>query len=247
MRLVVIIVAILLNVGQVSTAQNTSFYGLLPTISLTGKINNKLSYNFFSSTTINAFNRNINGEFYPASILKLYLQPSIIYIHSPNLNLAASYTFERSNPFKYIRISEHRLWQQIIFSNTLFDGTLINRFRLEERFIQNRINGNFPLSTRLRYQLGFKKPLKGKKINKGEFYFNSFNEIYLSFTGNKNAFLSNNYTYMGIGYKTHHSQKLEVGYQLQLSVRNKQGDFQLLNLVQVSFSANLMKHSKKSH
>ena len=89
----IIISIFLFCISEVGHAQDQSFYGILPAFSLTGSINQKVNYNLFISTTINAFEQEIDGVNYPASNLQLYIQPSIIFIYSPKLNLAGSYTY----------------------------------------------------------------------------------------------------------------------------------------------------------
>lgn len=241
----IIISIFLFFISEIGHAQDLSFYGVLPAFSLTGRINQKVNYNLFISTTINVFEQEINGVNYPASNLQLYIQPSIIFIYSPKLNLAGSYTYERSNPFNGNYVNEHRLWQQAIFSNALFQGQLTNRFRLEERFIENRLNGEYPLSTRFRYQIGFNTPLQGKKLNEKEFYFHTYNEFYWSLTGIKNSTYSSNWSYAGFGYKIGASDKIELGYLLQISARNKEKDLRYLHLVQISWATNLKKPTTK--
>jgi hypothetical protein len=226
-------------------AQNITFYGVLPAINQTGKISKKWNYNFFASTTIDAFDENIRGVEYPATDLQLYIQPSIIYVLSPNLNFAGSYTYQRNNPFNGNFVNEHRLWQQIIFSLPVSSGRITNRFRFEERFIENRATGEYPFSTRARYQLGFNMPLQGRTLEKNEFYFNAYNEFYFSLTGAKNATYSENWSYAGFGYDLGKMGRLELGYLFQVLVRNPQQDLRFFNLTQVTWITNFNFGKKK--
>ena len=232
-------------------SQNLPFYGTLPAISQTGRISSTINYNFFASTTIDAFKETVNTIQYPATDLQLYIQPSIIYVHSPNVNFAASYTYQRNNPFNTTISAnpfsstfsnEHRLWQQAIFSFPVSKGRLNNRFRFEERFIQQKVAGmvtnNYPLSTRLRYQVAFNMPLQGKTLDKNEFYLNTYNEFYFSLTGNKNANYSENWSYAGIGYDIGKMGRVELGYLFQTFVRNTNHDLRFLNLAQVMWITN---------
>lgn len=241
----IIVYALLFCISEVGYTQNQSFYGALPAFSLTGEINQKVRYNLFTSTTINAFERQINGVRYPASNLQLYIQPSIIFIYSPSLNLAGSYTYQRSNPFNGNYVNEHRLWQQVIFATPLFEGKLTNRFRIEERFIENRSSGEYPLSTRFRYQVGFNTPLQGKKLNNKEFYFHTYNESYWSLTGSKNSTFSSNWSYAGFGYKIGNTNTIELGYLIQISVRNKEKDLRYLHLAQILWATTLNRKNIK--
>jgi hypothetical protein len=224
--------------SQYTFSQNLTFYGLLPAINQTGRISKKWNYNFFVSTTIDAFDEKIKGVEYPATDLQLYIQPSIIYVHSPNLNFAGSYTYQRNNPFNGNFVNEHRLWQQVIFSLPVSKGRLTHRFRFEERFIENRATNEYPLSTRARYQIGFNMPLQGRTLEKNEFYFNTYNEFYFSLTGAKNATYSENWTYAGFGYDMGKIGRLELGYLFQTLVRNQAQDLRFFNLTQIMWVTN---------
>ena len=63
-----------------------------------------------------------------------------------------------------------------IRAKPVFNGRFTNRFRFEERFIQNKSLNSYPLSTRFRYQIGFNMPLQGKMLDVKEFYLNTENE-----------------------------------------------------------------------
>jgi hypothetical protein len=227
-------------------SQNLTFYGLLPAINQTGRISKNVNYNLFISTTIDAFDEKINSLEYPATDLQFYFQPSIIYIQSPKLNFAGSYTYQRNNPFNGNFVNEHRLWQQVIFSLPISHGRLTNRFRLEERFIENKVTSEYPFSTRARYQVGYNIPLQGRTLDKNEFYFNTYNEFYFSLTGAKNATYSENWTYAGCGYEFGEMGRLELGSMIQVAVRNTNQDLRFLNLVQVMWITNFNFKKKKS-
>lgn len=234
------LLSIIVLVGLLSRteAQNLVFYGLMPAINQTGRISNKFNYNIFMSTTIDAFDQKIAGIEYPATDLQFYLQPSLIYLHSKKVNFATSYTYQRNNPFNDNFINEHRLWQQVIVSLPIFRSKLTNRVRFEQRFIENKKNGSFPLSTRLRFQLGWNLPLSGRTLEKNEFYLNTYNEVYFSLTGAKNATYSENWTYAGIGYDFGKAGRMELGYLLQIAVRNKVKELRFLNLAQITWITN---------
>ncbi len=223
---------------RLSYGQNLTFYGFLPAINQTGPINKKLSYNVFASTTIDAFKEKIGGLEYPATDLQFYFQPSLIYMISPKVNVAGSYTYQRNNPFNNNFVNEHRLWQQAIFSFPVSNGKITARLRVEERFIENRTTQKYPLFTRLRQQIGWNKPLQGKVLDDHEFYLNMYNEFYFSVTGNKNATYSENWSYVGVGYQLGKLGKIEVGNLFQVAVRNKQQDLRFLELGQITWITN---------
>jgi hypothetical protein len=219
-------------------SQDLRFTGILPSISQTGNLVGKWNYNVFASTTIDAFDKTIGTTFYPATDLQLYVQPSIIYTYSSKLNFAGSYTYQRNNPWNNSFSNEHRLWQQLIYAIPFGKGKVSNRFRFEERFIQNRVTNTYPLYTRFRYQVGYSLPLQGKTLEKNEFYLNSYNEFYFTLTGNKNATYSENWTYVALGYMFDKMGKIEFGYLQQIAVRDAQKDLRFLDLIQFSWITN---------
>lgn len=216
-------------------AQEVKFSGFLPSLSQTGKINQRFNYNIFISSTFDAFASQQNGVVYPAKDLQFYVQPSIIYTYSKRLNFAASYTYQRNNPLDLQFSNEHRLWEQLIFSQPVSFGNILNRIRLEERFMQFKDVRNYVYGTRLRYQCNLVKPLSGKTIDKHEFYWNSYNEFYFSLSGPRNALYNENWLYTGLGFDTGKMGRLEIGYMNQVFVRNPAHDWRVLNLLFTSW------------
>ncbi len=239
------IVLLFVFCSSVAFAQNLTFYGLLPALNQTGRISQKLNYNFFASTSIDAFTSTQNNTTYPAKDLQLYVQPSIIYVASASLNFAASYTYQRNNPITPDFTNEHRLWQQVIYSLPLVNGRLTNRFRFEERFIQANNTAPHTLATRARYQIGFNIPLQGKTLEVKEFYLNTYNEFYFSLSGTKNATFSENWSYLGIGYNMGKMGRFELGYLSQVYVRNTAQDLRFLELTQLMWVTNFNFARKK--
>ena len=231
-------------------AQNLEFYGIIPTLSQTGRITNRLNYNFFISETLDLTDRVIDGTYYPAKPLQLYIQPSIIYTYSPNLNVTGSltYNYQRSNPdVPYFK--EWRTWEQVVYGHRIAHGRMTHRMRYEQRFIKNEKTGEWPMTTRLRYQLGFNIPLQGKTLDAGEFYFNCYDEAYFTLTvppGTvRSALYSENWLYAGIGYQTKNKGRIEVGPLLQFNVRDIEQDLRNLYLLQVSWITNFNVSLKK--
>jgi len=219
-------------------AQNLDFYGGLIAFNQTGKISRVFDYNFFASTTIDAFDHRIQNRNYPARDLQLYIQPSLVYKFNNTFNFAVSYTYQRNNPLNDDYSNEHRLWEQMLVTFNLGKVRWTNRFRFEQRFIENRITQRYPLSLRFRYQIGFNLPLQGKQLDPKEFYFAAYNEFYFSLTTPRNAFYSENWTYAGAGYHLGKWGKIEVGPLLQIAVLNLKHDWRILNLIQAMWVTN---------
>jgi len=239
-----------IGISKLLSAQNLNFFGVTPTISQTGRIVNMLNYNLFASTSIDLFNTTIDGVSYPSKVLQLYIQPSLIYAYSPNLNFTGSltYNYQRSNSNASF-FKEWRTWEQVLFGHGLSHGRMTHRVRYEQRFIENENTETWPMTTRIRYQLGFNIPLQGKTLDVGELYFNYYNEAYFTLTvppGTlRNALYSEYWIYSGLGYQTKKTGRIEVGPLLQFNVRDAQQDLRNLYLLQVSWITNLNFPTKK--
>ncbi|MEP6605732.1 MAG: DUF2490 domain-containing protein [Nitrosospira sp.] len=236
MKLVIILI-LLINANN-SWAGDVNLFGVLPAISQTGRINDVFDYNLFLSTTVNATDRTIDGKQFAARDIQSYFQPSLIYKYSPQLNFAVAYVYQRTNPLNEDFTNENRAFQQIIFSTPVSTGNLYQRARFEERFITNARTHESPLSTRLRYMVGYNLPLQGERLDPGEFYLNTYNEFYFSTSGQRNALYSEDWLYGGIGYSTKNAGNIEIGPMLQTSVIDRLGHRRNLFLLQVLWSTN---------
>jgi len=220
-------------------SQNLNFYGFFPSYSQIGTINRRLDYNFFASVNNSAFAKTLAETYYPPKILQVYFQPSIIYKFSPNLDFAASitYNYQRINPdAPYVK--EWRPWQQVVFSHTILTrARLSHRVRFEQRFQKNTLTEVQSFVLRLRYQIGYMMPLQGKTLDTNEFYLNAYNESYFTLsnpaTNPRVAFYSENWTYIGIGYNTAKLGRIEIGPLYQTAYINPQHDRRNLCLLQL--------------
>jgi hypothetical protein len=252
MRKIFLLLALLAAQQQVS-AQNLIFFGFLPSYSQTGLISKKFDYNFFASTTYSAFDMHFRGLDYPAKFLQVYVQPSLIYKHSPNLNFSVSFTYnyQRGNP-RALYSSEYRPWQQVVYSHNLFNvkGRVTHRVRLEQR-MNKPVGDKRRLTMRLRYQIGYMIPLQGKTLDAHEFYLNMYNEFYFSLSNPeapaplRNAFYGENWTYIGIGYNTGKTGRIEIGPLYQGAYRNPQHERRNLGMLQVLWVTNFNPPKKK--
>jgi hypothetical protein len=234
----IIIIFILLLQANISWAGDVNLFGILPAISQTGRINDVFDYNLFLSTTVNVTDRTVDGRQFPAGDIQSYLQPSLIYKYSPQLNFAVAYVYQRTNPFDQDHTNENRVFQQAIFSVPVLTGNLYQRVRFEERFITNPMTHETPFSTRLRYMIGYNLPLQGERLDPGEFYLNTYNEFYFSTSGRRNAIYSEDWLYGGIGRSTENVGNIEIGPMWQTSVIDTQGHRRNLFLLQILWSTN---------
>ena len=144
------------------------------------------------------------------------MQPSLVYKFSGSLNFAVGYTYISGNSFTATREIEQQIWQQAITENRALGGLILHRFRLTEKFKSNILLG-------LNYQIAFEKPLQGRILDEGEFYFTCFNESFLNLS-NQVPFYSANWTFAGIGFKTSKAGKFEVGPLIQATFNAEQSN-----------------------
>lgn len=127
-------------------------------------------------------------------------------------------------------VSDNRIWQQLVINKKLGNSTLQHRLRLEERglgtletdgkqiFVRDR-----KFNARFRYFTRCIKPFaptpnfqKGTYLAlQNEFFFNTIGAKYAN-----NKLFDQSRTYGGLGYRISKEFDIELGYMLQLIVRN---------------------------
>jgi hypothetical protein len=103
---------------------------------------------------------------------QIILRPSVSYTLRPGLSTSIGYAYVENRSADGQQTSEHRPWQQIQSQQKLGNGTLSQRVRLEQRFIESN-QGDF-YSDRARLQVRYQQPLKT-----GKHYVALQNEVFL--------------------------------------------------------------------
>jgi len=103
---------------------------------------------------------------------------------------------------------EGRLMEQLTFLTYLGEKRLANRVRTEQRFE----DGKF--INRWRYRVAYETPLRGQRLDPGEQYLITSNELLFSFNA-REQFAANR-LYLGIGWYFSKERKLETGVQYRL-------------------------------
>ena len=142
------------------------------------------------------------------SLLRLGLQ----YAVSSKVNFTAGYGFihteaEGSPNFPF---DEHRIYQEAIISHQLSRFRFRHRFRLEERFFNDR-----DFRGRGRYSLFMDVPLNQESMNKGAFYASFYDEVFLNTFSKEADTFDRNRLYGGFGYKFRQNLGLQLGYMRQ--------------------------------
>ena len=124
-------------------------------------------------------------------------------------------------------VSESRVYQEALFSNTLLQRLLLtHRFRYEQRWVDQQ-----DFRTRYRYNLFINIPLKGKTLQKGTPYLAFYNEIFINGErkiGNDRSvpFFDRNRTYLGIGYAFFEKMRFQLGWMKQTTEAWQKGQLQ---------------------
>ena len=186
-------------------------------------INNKFKANLEISPRIQKNISHIN---------QLFLRPSLGYQLTENLSIWQGYAWITNYIPRFVR--EERIWQQILHEKHFSKFTLINRLRLEERFIQD-ING-VPL--RMRYLFKVKIPFGETK----KWAFVIFDEPFINldthFKGPK-AGVDQNRFFIGLNRKLSDNVSVEGGYQMQYINRRSPMQDKLNHIILINMYFNL--------
>ncbi|WP_407430441.1 DUF2490 domain-containing protein [Arcticibacter sp.] len=158
------------------------------------------------------------------SLKNVLIRPGITWFFDETKNATAGYalirTYQKLDGISDANLTEHRIWQQFIYSQKVSRAGLTHRFRLEQRFIGQL--GEDIFSQRLRYFLRAQVPLKnpqGAPFSRGAFVALQ-NEVFLHLQNRDqlNGYLfDQNRAYAAVGYRFNPSIDLEAGYLNQAS------------------------------
>ena len=170
-------------------------FGIMPTLNVTIQPMTPLTLSFFAYD-ISATQNKINSDGTDFRNKQLYTELAAIYDFNAHWSGVLAYAFQRDYPLGDEHINEHRLFQEIIRKDQVGGGTLRNRLRIEERFIENRLTKTYPYSTRLRYLLGYVVPLADRKC-----FLSVYNDIFLGAQPKSDPLWNENWAYLGVGIK----------------------------------------------
>lgn len=186
-----------------SKAQNYPSVRWEPTLSFSKKIDTRWSYNFTLRarqriTEYGAGESNFSTDRWDAIAAGTYTLFG-------GRKLGLSYLFRTFDPFEAESGFEHRLTQQFAFITNFGGYRIGNKFLIEQRI---RTVGYI---TRLRYGISTDFPLQGEKLDAGEFYLFTGNELVYSFNRSSKQ-LENRFS-LGIGKLLKNSQKFQLTFE----------------------------------
>lgn len=221
-------------------AQDITVFGYTPSFVQTTPLNQKLDWNLFFGTTINPTDLQFDSLRYPASDIRLQIGNNISYRVHTNFLLAAGILYQRNFPFDNRYVNEFRPYQQVMVFHNLSNARIFHRLRFSERFIQNRSDHSYPLTTMLQYMTGFKTGLGRSSVKEKRLYITGYTEEYLTIAGaNKYEDFSEFWAYMGLGYDFGRWGKLQNGLVYEWVVRNTKEQVRKLFYVETFWMLNL--------
>ena len=105
--------------------------------------------------------------------------------------------------FENNSISEHRIFEQFILKNKVWEFKFEHRYRLEQRFVQNNFTGISNTLHRARYRIQMTLPLTDI------FFLNFYDEIFINL---QNDAFGQNRAYAALGVNVTDNLSMQVGY-----------------------------------
>jgi hypothetical protein len=147
---------------------------------------------------------------------QLLLRTGLNYHINPDAIATLGYGFIDTDPtfkefdilgddilFENNAISEHRIFEQFILKNKVWEFNFEHRYRLEQRFVQNNATGISNTLHRARYRIQMTLPLTDI------FFLNFYDEIFINLQNN--AF-GQNRAYAALGVHVTENLSMQVGY-----------------------------------
>jgi len=158
-------------------------------------------------------------------VRNLLVRPGLSWFAAPGHTFSAGYAYIGTYPEGAPAATEHRTWQQYVFSRALSFGSVSQRLRLEQRFI-GRNGADDLYSDRLRWFGRAVLPLDGAMPFRHGAFVALQNEVFLNLSARDelNArTLDQNRAYVALGWRLSPTTDVEIGYLNQWTQR-RNGD-----------------------
>lgn len=188
---------------------------------------------------------------------QILLRTGLNFHFNKQVFATAGYCFVQTYPYgefpAKMMFPEHRIWEQIQFTNRFGKLEMVNRFRMEQRYVYAPVLkdgiyviGNDVYTNRFRLLTRFSVPFKGQIIEDNTFYITAYEEFFINF-GRNVAYniYDQNRAYLALGYKIPKLGKLEIGYLNQLIFKGNGIHVENNHTIQVSLTTSLDLYKKK--
>ncbi len=188
---------------------------------------------------------------------QLLLRTGLNFHFNKQVVATAGYCFVQTHPYgefpSKIMFPEHRIWEQLQFTSRFGKLEMVNRFRLEQRYVYppvlkdgKYIVGSDVYTNRFRLLTRFSIPFKGQTIEDKTFYITAYEEFFINF-GENVAYniYDQNRAYIALGYKVPKLGKVELGYLNQLVFKSNGIQVENNHTLQFSITTSLNLYKKK--
>ncbi len=108
---------------------------------------------------------------------------------------------------------ENRIWEQLILRHRTYNVFLEHRYRIEQRFIENRTIDDRFLDHRIRYRFMALFPFYNISPSLRHYFIATYNEIFINMGRDTPAeYFDRNRFYVAVGYQVNPKFNLQVGY-----------------------------------
>lgn len=177
------------------------------------------------------------------TVQTLFLRTGIHYYTSASSMITAGYGYFSNSPNSsheaLNRTLEHRIWQQFISRKKTSNVFMEHRYRLEQRFMENRTDQTSKTDHRIRYRFQFIVPFYTISPYLRHFFFASFNEVMLNFEKQTDKIFDRNRLYGAIGYQVSPKLNFQLGYMHQLATQPMFATGEVNHLLQFTVSYNM--------
>ncbi len=176
--------------------------------------------------------------------LEVYLTPKLSIIPIGGMYV---WNFKYGEQPSAFANNERRIWQQLLYKHSVNRFHFSHRFRMEERFIQNKSSGDQDFSVELyraRYRFLVNVGLNKEKLEKGAWYLNIWDEFFYGW-GKGDTFnkIDQNRVSIAIGYQIAPKISFTAGalYQMLVKKNGAQQENNIGPIVQFNYNFDFSK------
>lgn len=177
------------------------------------------------------------------------------YLSFVPIGYVHAWTFIHEGLIEKASFGEHRLFQQVVLTNSANRFVFSNRVMFEQRWQQHKVkqgngeyaHGGHTYRNRFRYKVSMNVPLNKATLTSKAIFVSAYNELFVSFGKKVTHHLPDqNRAYIGMGYNFNHSGSFQLGY-LNLLLVGKEGlHYEMGHTLFVGFNYSLNFTNKKA-
>jgi hypothetical protein len=154
------------------------------------------------------------------SLLRLGLD----YHFDANNSLTVGYAWVVSYPYGEQPIAqeftEHRIWEQLVFTHRAGVLYVHHRYRLEQRYLERPAQSDYAFRQRARYRLLLTLPISERDLQDDSFFLATYAEPFIGFgKGIGRNVLDQNRLYIALGYRFNPNVNIQAGYLNQYIIK----------------------------